>query len=162
MEVEFPHLKAPAAQAGPWKMAMDPATGDVQLDGPAYDVVALVRWAGARGLTADVAACHLFAVESPNSNQVKKAVYRLNKKVADGILYRRDGERGGGPDRQKTTWFLAAYTPEAIRKPDAGEQSEKQSEPIRKPAASRQSESGGDTSPPLSDCCPGDDKDVTP
>jgi hypothetical protein len=150
--VEFTHLKAPAAQAGPWKMAIDPAAGTVSLDGPAYDVVDLVRWAGARGLTADVAACHLFAAEKPTASQVKKAAYRLDRKVADGVLYRRAGQRGGGRDRDPTTWFLAARNPESNPDDLGGEQSEKQSDSIRNLPAARQSETRGDVSPRVRDC----------
>ena len=146
--VEFVHLKAPAAPAGPWAMAIDPAAGTVHLDKPAVDLVALVGKQGATGLTAIGAAQILFDCTAPDGNQQKKAIYRLNKKVAEGALYRRDGQRGGGPDRVMTTWFPAASNP----KDPGGEQSEKQSEPIPNDPAARQSETGGDVSPLFSDC----------
>ncbi len=110
--VALTHLKAPASQAGPWHMGIDPAAGTVHLDRPVADLVQHVRDRGAKGATAISAAQILFDCTSPDSSQQKKAAYRLDKKVADGVLYKRSGERGGGPDRVMTTWFLAAPEPE--------------------------------------------------
>lgn len=150
--VEFTHLKAPAALAGPWQMGIDPAAGGIHLERPVIDLAEHVRERGAKGMTAIAAAQILFDCTAPTGSQQKKAAYRLDKKVAAGVLYRRPGERGGGADRVMTTWFLAAPEPGGNPKDLGGEQSEKQSEPIRNPPATRQSQSGGDTSPPLSDC----------
>jgi AAA domain len=151
--VELTHLKAPAAQAGPWQVGINPAAGTVHLEHPAVDLVEQVRLRAGHGMTADVAARLIFECE-PTASQVKKAAYRLDKKVTEGILYRRPGQRGGGSDRAMTTWFLAAADPESNPEPGAGEQSEKQSEPMRKPPAPGQSETGGDTSPRFRDCPP--------
>jgi hypothetical protein len=154
--VEFTHLKSPAAQAGPWTMGIDPAAGTVHLEHAAVDLVQHVRDRGAAGATAVTAAQALFDCTAPDGSQQKKAAYRLNKKVAEGVLYRRDGQRGGGPDRVMTTWFLAAPdppgNPETNPNPPAPEQSQKQSEPIRNPPADRQSQTRGDLSPRVSDC----------
>jgi hypothetical protein len=114
--VEFTHLKAPAAQAGPWQMGIDPAAGTVHLEQPAVDLVEQIRHRGGHGITATIAASLLFGTDKPTASQVKKAGYRLDKKVADGVLSKRPGERGGGQDRAVTTWFLAAA--------ESGEQSE--------------------------------------
>jgi hypothetical protein len=114
--IEFTHLKAPASQAGPWQMGIDPAAGTVHLEQPAVDLVEQIRYRGGHGITATIAASLLFGTDKPTASQVKKAGYKLDKKVADGVLSKRPGERGGGPDRTVTTWFLAA--------PEPGEQSE--------------------------------------
>src|SRR5258707_678223 len=110
--VEFTHLKAPAGQAGPWQMGIDPAAGTVHLEQPAVDLVEQIGYRGAHGMTADVAATLLFGLlDPPTASEIKKAAYRLRKKVPQGILYRRGGQPGGGKDREKTTWFLAAPEP---------------------------------------------------
>jgi replicative DNA helicase len=114
--VEFTHLKAPAGQAGPWQMGIDPAAGTVHLEQPAVDLVEQIRYRGGHGITAAIAASLLFGTDKPTASQVKKAGYRLDKKVNDGVLSKRPGERGGGHDRAMTTWFLAAA--------ERGEQSE--------------------------------------
>ena len=150
--VEFTHLKAPAMQVGPWQMGIDLAGGTVHLEQAAVDLVKYVKERGGKGATAAMVAAELFGTANPDSSQQKKAVYRLTKKVAEGALYCRPGVRGGGPDREVTTWFLAAPEPGSNPKDPGGEQSEKQSEPIRKPPVARQSENGGCTSTPVSDC----------
>jgi replicative DNA helicase len=98
--VEFSHLKAPADQAGPWVVAIDPATGTVRLD-HAVDLLAQVRLRGAHGMTAEVAARLLYG--GATRAQVERARRQLGKMTAGGILYCRPGTRGGGP----ATWFLA-------------------------------------------------------
>lgn len=153
--VEFTHLKAPAAQAGPWQMSIDLAAGTVRLERPAVDLVEQIRMRGGNGMTADVAARLIFDCEEPSANDVKKAAYRLDKKVNAGILHRRGGQRGGGADRTMTTWFLAAPEPGGNPEPEAAEQSGKQSGPIRNPPAPEQSETGGDSSPRFRDCSTG-------
>jgi AAA domain len=145
--VEFTHLKAPAGQSGPWMMRIDPGAGTVHLDRPAIDLVEQIRLGHARGLTAEVAARLMSGADKPTRSEVEKARYRLNKKVAEGILYRRDGQRGGEP----AAWFLAAGNQ---NDPGAG-QSENKSESNQTPAGAEQSENGGDTSPPFPDCPPG-------
>ena len=106
--IEFTHLKAPAAQAGPWQVGIDPAAGTVHLERPAIDLVEQIGMRGINGMTADVAARLLFGTDKPTASDIKKAGYRLDKKVAEGVLYRQAGQRGGGADRAMTTWFLAA------------------------------------------------------
>jgi hypothetical protein len=149
--VEFTHLKAPAVQAGPWMMAIDPAAGTVRLDRPSVDLVTQIRLRGAYGMTADVAARLLFGAEHPDRSQTEKARYRLNKKVAEGILYRRDGTRGGKSGGDPAAWFLAATDQET----SDGERSEKRSETDQTPSADQRSETGGDSSPRFPDRSPG-------
>jgi len=145
--VEFTHLKAPAAQAGPWKMAIDPLAGTVHLDGPAVDLIDQIRLRGSNGMTADVAARLLFGADQPTRSQTEKARYRLDKKVTEGILYRRDGSRGGQRGGDPATWFLAASDQETSR----AERSENRSESDQTPSADHRSETGGDSSPRFSD-----------
>jgi hypothetical protein len=144
--VEFAHLKAPAGQSGPWMMRIDPDAGTVHLDRPAIDLVDQIRLRGAQGITAEVAARLMSGADKPTRGEVEKARYRLNKKVAEGILYRRNGQRGGEP----AAWFLAAGNQ---NDPGAG-QSENKSESNQTPAEAEQSGNGGDISPPFPDCYP--------
>jgi GTPase SAR1 family protein len=145
--VEFTHLKAPAGQAGPWLMALDPAAGTVRIDRPAVDLIEQIRYRP-RGITAEIAAGLLFGDATRSS--IEKARYRLNKKVAEGILYRRDGTRGGRDGGEPAAWFLAASDQET----SGGERSEKRSESDQAHHGPERSESGGCTSSPLSDRSP--------
>lgn len=129
-------------------MGINQAADTVHVDQPAVDLVDQIRQRGANGMTAEVAARLMFGAERPDRSQTEKARYKLNKKVAGGFLYRRDGARGGGKDREPATWFLAASN----QKPGGGEQSEKQSETNQTPPAAEQSETGGDASPRFPDC----------
>jgi hypothetical protein len=106
--VEFKHLKSPAAQVGQFVMTIDHETGTVT--GGPLDLVQQVTLAGNRGLTAAGAAKLLSGTDGPT--EVKRAVRKLDKLTDAGLLYRRDGTRGGGADRTVTTWFRKA--PEAI------------------------------------------------
>lgn len=148
--VEFTHLKSPASQAGPWKMAIDPATGMVHLDGPAIDLVQQIKARGSNGMTAEVAATLLTGGDKPTRSQVEKARYKLNKKVTDGVLHRIDGVRGGSP----AIWFLATPNQET----GGAEQIRNQIRSNQKPPAAKESETGGDSSPRFPDSdWPGND-----
>jgi replicative DNA helicase len=150
--VEFTHLKAPAGQSGPWMMGLDPAAGTVHLDRPAIDLVEQIGYRGANGMTAEIAARLMFGTE-PNRSQVEKARYKLAKLTAAGLLYRRDGTRGGRHGGEPAAWFLAAQSDQEI---SGAERSENRSETDQTPASEHRSETGGDISPPVSDRLPGD------
>jgi replicative DNA helicase len=150
--VEFTHLKAPAGQSGPWMMGLDPAAGTVYLDRPAIDLVEQIRHRGTNGMTADVAARLMFGTE-PNRSQVEKARYKLGKMTAAGLLWRRDGTRGGRHGGEPATWFLAVR---GDQETSGAERSESRSETDQTPAGGHRSETGGDTSPPVSDRSAGD------
>jgi replicative DNA helicase len=151
--VEFTHLKAPASQAGPWMVRLDPGDGTVHLDRPAVDLVEQIRYRP-DGLTAEGAARLLSGSESPTRSEIEKARYRLNQKVAAGVLYRRDGTRGGRLGGEPAAWFLAAHDPDNDQKPDAPERSENRSETDQTSTGPERSENGGDTSPPFPDRYP--------
>lgn len=74
----------------------------------------------------------------------EKARYRLNKKVAEGILHRRDGTRGGPGGSAPAAWFLADLLSlagqETNQKTGGGEQTEKQSETKQASPADQQTE----------------------
>ncbi len=100
--VEFTHLKAPAGQAGPWRMGIDPDAGTVCIAEGQVDLVQQIKLRGFHGMTAEVAARLLFGADKPTRAQIEKARYRLDKLAAGRVLYRRDGSKGGTP----ATWFL--------------------------------------------------------
>ena len=150
--VEFTHLKAPAGQSGPWMMGLDPAAGTVYLDRPAIDLVEQIRYRPRDGLTAEGAARLIFGTE-PNRSQIEKARYKLAKLTAAGLLYRRDGTRGGRHGGEPATWFLAARSDQET---SGAERSENRSDTDQTPAGEHRSETGGDTSPPVSDRSAGD------
>ncbi len=141
--VEFSHLKAPASACTPFLMGIDQAAGTVHVDQPAIDLVDQIGRRGSNGMTAEVAARLMTGAEKPTRSQVEKARYRLDKKVAEGVLYRQDGFRGGPP----ATWFRAASNQEI----GASGKSETESEPNQIPPAAKESETGGDCSPRFPD-----------
>ena len=128
-------------------MGIDPETGAVYLD-DSIDLVGQVRLRGPHGMTAEIAARLLFGADKPTRSEIEKARYRLGKKTAEGVLYRRDGSPGGGKEREPATWFLAAGN----QNDPGGEQSENQSKTNQTAPAPQQSETGGDVSPRFSDC----------
>jgi replicative DNA helicase len=105
--VEGSHLKPPAAQLPPWTMTIDPAAGTVARDAP-IDLVEQIALRGTNGLTADGAARLLFGTDKPTKPQVEKARYRLTRKTGAGVLFCREGSRGGADGGEAATWFLAA------------------------------------------------------
>lgn len=91
----------------------------------------------------------------------EKARYRLNKKVAEGILHRRDGTRGGPGGSAPAAWFLADLLSlagqETNQKTGGGEQTEKQSETKQASPADQQTENRRDSSPRFPVWSPGAD-----
>lgn len=104
--IEFGHLKQPASEVGPWQIIHDHETGTTSLV-DAVDVLAVVGYQGSIGMNPRLLATMLFTTDDPDRNQIEKARNRLNKLVADGHLTRVDGSRGGGKDRNPSTYFLA-------------------------------------------------------
>jgi hypothetical protein len=87
------HPPESPSQAGLWMMRLNPGAGTVHLDRPAIDRVEHIRYRP-NGITAEGAARLLSGGESPTRSEIEKARYRLNQKVAAGVLYRRDGIAG--------------------------------------------------------------------
>jgi hypothetical protein len=105
--VEFTHLKPVVAPAGPWHMSINADTGTVGID-KGIDLVEQITYRGENGITAQVAAQLLYGSETRSN--VEKARRRLDRKVADGVLVRLDGQRGGNHGSSHATWFLRANT----------------------------------------------------
>lgn len=105
--VSFRHIKQPAEEVGPFQLLHDQGAGVLTVEF-SVDVLDLVKAAGADGLTAKEAAIALFDKPDPGRANIERARRKLDQKVADGLLHRMDGGRGGGDIRSTTAWFLAA------------------------------------------------------
>ena len=103
LAVEFTHLKPPAALCGPWTVTLDPDAGTVGRDAP-LDLVGQVRRRGVNGMTAEAAARLLYGSAAPGRAEVERARRRLTRLANQGVLWCREGSRGGAP----AAWFLAA------------------------------------------------------
>lgn len=106
--VEFRHVRTPANEIGPLRLLHDQDAGIVTIDEKA-DLVALATVQGPDGLSAKLAATVLFTTDSPNRAQVEKARRKLNRLVDKKLLLRRDGTKGGGADRDVSTWVAVAH-----------------------------------------------------
>lgn len=105
--VEFIHLKQPCAEIPPFMMHIDAQAGSVSAE-RGVDLVEQVRARGSNGMTVEVAARLLYGVDKPSRAVIEKARRRLNHATNTGVLYRRDGERGGGREREPSTWFVVS------------------------------------------------------
>lgn len=105
--VDLIHLKQPCSEVGPLKVSIDPQAGTVAVEDP-MDLLEQIRLRGPNGITAEVAARLVFGKDKPTANEIKKAAYRLNRLCTAGVLYCRPGSRGGGKDREPSTWFRVA------------------------------------------------------
>ena len=96
LAVEFTHLKPPAALCGPWTVTLDPDAGTVGRDAP-LDLVGQVRRRGVNGMTAEAAARLLYGSAAPGRAEVQRARRRLTRLANQGVLWCREGSRGGAP-----------------------------------------------------------------
>ena len=106
--VELSHLKPVVATVGPWLVSIG-ADGTVSIQ-HGIDLVEQVMLRGTQGLTAQVAAQLLNGGSAPTRAQVEKARRRLDKKVIEGVLVRRDGRKGGDHGGDHAAYFRAAIT----------------------------------------------------
>jgi replicative DNA helicase len=104
--IDFRHIKQPLNEVGPWRLLNNPDAGYMAVDHN-VDLLDLVAFQGADGLTAKGAAIALFETEKPRRADVQKARRRLDKLTNQGLLDRHDGGRGGGAHRDESVWFLA-------------------------------------------------------
>lgn len=100
--VSFRHLKQPMNEVGPWTLMHDHQTGRTTVQ-DAVDLVALVRAAGAEGLTATDGAKAVFGTSKPTKAEAGKAERRLDGLVKAGLLTKLPGQRGGAA----ATWHRA-------------------------------------------------------
>lgn len=96
--VSMRHLKQPMNEIGPLQLTHNHDTGTTTIV-EGVDLIDLVRYAHAEGLTAKEAAVRLFETSKPTEAQVEKMRRRLNKLVDAHLLTRVDGARGGAPSR---------------------------------------------------------------
>lgn len=100
--VNFRHLKQPADELGPWRLAHDPGSGTLTIEYKT-DLIALVQAAGVDGLTARKAAAAITGNPNPDHADIEKARRRLMKLTDNKALTR----LGGGDDKTTAVWFLA-------------------------------------------------------
>jgi len=101
--VELAHLKQPAEQLGPWTVVHNHDKGRSVID-QQPDVMTLVRYQGAVGMTAKLLAGTLFhgSGGTPSRGEVEKARRRLEGLERDGFLRSQEGVRGGA----ETVWWI--------------------------------------------------------
>jgi hypothetical protein len=105
--VELHHLKQPAEEIGPAKLLHDPDAGTTIIHQGA-DVIGMVA-SMPQGLTAADAARLLFETQSrsPEAREIEKARRKLDALVKRGLLFRKEGSRGGARPNP-ATYHLAA------------------------------------------------------
>lgn len=118
--MDLSHLKPPVETVGPWQVAMDSTTGNVSIAN-GIDLIEQVRLRGPNGITAAQAAQLLYRSETPSATE--KARRRLDRKVADWLLIKQPGQRGGNHGSNHAAWFLAAITESFTEQSRAGHQS---------------------------------------
>jgi energy-coupling factor transporter ATP-binding protein EcfA2 len=91
--VELLHLKQPAEEIGPLKVAHDHATGTTDIQ-PEFDVLISLR--SDRGMTVKQAARKMFETDEPTRNQIEKARRKLDGLLAAGRASVIERERSGG------------------------------------------------------------------
>lgn len=98
--VDLSHLKQPAEPVGPLRVMHDHAAGTSSVWNPT-DPLAVVRAAGARGVTAQDLARVIFDKTSPDANETEKARRKLARLVSSGLAEKVDGapDPRGGPAR---------------------------------------------------------------
>lgn len=100
-EISMLHVKQPSEQLGPWMVQHDHATGLSTLH-EQVDLLALVRYQGQVGMSAQLAAQRLYRTENPSRAEVAKARRRLDGMVRAGLLVTRSNGQAG-----QTAYFLA-------------------------------------------------------
>lgn len=93
--VSMRHLKQPMNEIGPLQLTHDHITGTTSIV-EGIDLVDLVRYAHADGLTAKEAAARIFDTGKPTAAQGEKMRRRLDRLVDAHVLTRVDGTIGGG------------------------------------------------------------------
>lgn len=116
--VDLTHLKPPVETVGPWQIGIDSATGKVSI-ARGVDLIEQIRLRGPNGITAAQAAQLLYSSETPSATE--KARRRLDRKVADGLLIKENGQRGGNHGSNHAAWFLAAITEPFTEQSRAGQ-----------------------------------------
>ncbi len=98
--VDLTHLKQPAEQVAPFRVLHDHAAGTSSVWNPT-DPLAVLRAAGAAGLTAGALAGAMFDKVTPSANEVEKARRKLDRLVSTGLAEKVDGtpHPRGGPAR---------------------------------------------------------------
>ena len=104
--VGFRHVRPPADEVGPYQLLHDHDGGNISVYRGA-DLVELAKATGPDGLTAKAAAVAMFETRKPTRAEVEKARRRLDKKVADGLLVRMCGSKGGRSGDGESAWFPA-------------------------------------------------------
>jgi hypothetical protein len=116
--VELTHLKPAVETVGPWQVGIDTVTGGVAI-AHGIDLIEQIRLRGPNGITAAQAAQLLYHSETPAATE--KARRRLDQKVADGLLVKQNGHRGGNHESNHAAWFLAAITEPFTEQSRAGQ-----------------------------------------
>ncbi len=98
--IELRHLKQPAEEVGPLKVAIDFETGEMTI-WEGGDLASVLRAAG-QGLTANDAARHLYATEAPTSKERERARRKLETVVAAGHAHKQVGAGPKDPARYFT------------------------------------------------------------
>lgn len=104
--VELHHLKQPAADVGPLRLAHDHAAGITTVVG-AWDALAWLRHRGAMGGTAKDAAQQMFEKSVPTDNERRKAQRRLDALVDRGLANRSEAVLGGSDGTQAARYQAA-------------------------------------------------------
>ena len=100
--VGFKHVKQPAEEVGPWRLAHDQDAGLLTVK-HSFDLIELVKGASVDGLTAKGAAMAITQKGDPSNADIEKARRKLAKLEKDGLLMSFGGTKGGPP----AAWFLA-------------------------------------------------------
>lgn len=107
--IGFRHVKQPAEEVGPWRLAHDQSAGKLTVE-HSFDLIELVKAAGADGLTAKGAAMAITQKRDPSNAEVEKARRKLISLEVDKLLVRVSGSKGGADGGSATAWFLAAWS----------------------------------------------------
>jgi AAA domain len=98
--VEWHHLKQPAAEVGPFRVAHDHAAGLSEIF-RSLDLIDVARKSGPHGLSIKAAAQALFSTDKPNDNQIKKAQRRLDGLVPDYLTVHEVARPTGGKPQRR-------------------------------------------------------------
>jgi replicative DNA helicase len=105
--IKFKHVRAPAAEVGPFQLLSVQDTGEVSIYSSA-DLIQLAEAAAeSGGLTAKNAAVAMFEKDKPTRAEIEKARRKLDKLTADGKLRQEEGHRGGQVGEGEARWLPA-------------------------------------------------------